>query len=88
MKHICMYKTITVVLSVKLKVQFLVVREIRTCDTNLSCGLNIHLANPRLKLTKQSFLYRGAMLRNKLSDHVKQAPTLEYFKELLEDVFE
>ena len=70
----------------KLCYLFKLVCDVSTRETQQSQGLNIYIDEPRIELTKRSFIYYGAVLWNRLPDHVKFATTLECFKTLSSDV--
>ena len=82
-----MYKLLNNLAPEKLKQQFRYVNEVSSRVTRLSSENVLYIGKPRLELTKKSFAYRGAILWNSLPTHVRSAPTLDIFKNCLDDYF-
>ncbi len=79
-----MYKIMNGLLPDKLKQLFKYVSYVSCRETRSSISLDLYIYKLRLELTKKSFFFHGAVLWNNLPDHVRNAPSLEIFKTLLD----
>ena len=54
--------------------------DINGYDTRGTDGMNVYLPTFKKDIYKNSYLYKGGQVRNRLPDFVKDSPNLETFK--------